>query len=166
MKKLDQYVRECCHELDLLKIPYGHIRKWDINTRAKSRWGLCKQVGTGVFEISICARLLDEQANVQALKDTIVHELLHTVPGCFDHRGKWKQYADLVNRAYPQYGIKRTASSEEKGLQAEQFQKTSRYILQCVKCGAKFPRERESRAVKHPEHYRCGSCQGRLTRIK
>ncbi len=166
MSTLEPHIRECCHILDQLNIPYGKVRKWEINIRAKSRWGLCKQVGKGIFEISISARLLENPAAEQALKDTIVHELLHTVPGCFDHGTKWKRYAELVNRTYPQYTIKRTASPEEKGLQMEPPKRTTRYVLQCTKCGTQFPRERLSEAVKHPENYRCGSCSGKLIRVK
>lgn len=84
----------------------------------------------------------------QTLKDTIVHELLHTVPGCLDHKGKWEMYAELVNRRLPQYTIKRTASWEEKGIMIDRGEPVYRYILQCSNCGAEFPRERKSKAGK------------------
>ncbi len=40
MSTLEPYIRECCYILDHLNIPYGKVRKWEINIRAKSRWGL------------------------------------------------------------------------------------------------------------------------------
>ncbi len=165
MKDLNKYVDECFRDLDLIGIPYGKVRRWEINTRAKSRWGLCKCLKGGGFVISIAQSLLDDAVADQALKDTIVHELLHTVPGCLDHKGKWKRYAELINRKFPQYTIKRTASREEKGITAGKPEPIYRYVIQCCSCGTEFPRERESNLVKHPENYRCGKCHGRLVRI-
>lgn len=31
---------------------------------------------------------------------TIVHELLHTCEGCFNHGAKWKYYAEVMNNKY------------------------------------------------------------------
>ncbi len=165
MKELNKYVEECQRDLNSLGIPYGKVRRWEINTRAKSRWGLCKCLKGGEFVISIAQILLEDSVDEQALKDTIVHELLHTVPGCLDHKGKWKLYAELVNRKLPQYSIKRTASREEKGITVKRPEPVYRYVIQCSSCGAEFPRERESNLVKHPEKYRCGKCHGRLVRL-
>lgn len=80
MKELEKYVAQCQRDLVSLGIPYGKVRRWEINTRAKSRWGLCKCLKGGNFIISIAQILLEDDVADQALKDTIVHELLHTVP--------------------------------------------------------------------------------------
>lgn len=80
MKDLNTYVVQCKQDLNLLGIPYGNVHRWEINTRAKSRWGLCKYLKGGDFVISIAQMLLEDGVDEQALKDTIVHELLHTVP--------------------------------------------------------------------------------------
>ncbi len=166
MKELEKFVAQCQRDLDSLGIPYGKVRRWEINTRAKARWGLCKCLKGGGFVISIAQILLEDDVADQALKDTIVHELLHTVPGCLDHKGKWKMYAELVNRKLPQYTIKRTASREEKGITVQRAEPVCRYVVKCCSCGAEFPRERESKLIKHPEQFRCGLCHGRLIRSK
>ncbi len=166
MKDLNTYVVQCQQDLNLLGIPYGNVRRWEINTSAKSRWGLCKCLKGGDFVISIAQMLLEDGVDEQALKDTIVHELLHTVPGCLDHKGKWKMYAELVNRRLPQYTIKRTASREEKGIMVDRVEPVYRYVLQCSNCGTEFSRERKSKLVKNPEKFRCGRCHGRLKRIQ
>ena len=118
-----------------------------------------------LFDIQIAAALLQDDVDDQAVKDTIVHELLHTIPGCFKHTGKWKQYANTINRLLPQYKIKRGSSYEEKGLEDLRPKPQCRYILKCLRCGSEIGRQRMSAAVEHPEHYRC-KCGGRLTRIK
>ncbi len=162
MKDLMKYVALCRRDLDFLRIPYGTVSKWEINTRAKRRWGQCKQIAKGEYIISISHRLLEDAADEQALKDTIVHELLHTVPGCMNHTGKWKQLAERVNRACAGYHIQRVTSETEKGLEHLEY----RYILQCTQCGAMAFRCRAGSFVKHPERYRCALCGGAFQRVR
>ncbi len=106
MKDLKLLVDECIAELNSIGINCGRIRNIEINTRAKSRWGQCKTVKTGVFDIEISARLLDDNVDDLAAKNTIIHELLHTVKGCHGHTGKWKILAEYVNKKFTQYNIK------------------------------------------------------------
>lgn len=165
MKDLMKLVGESQRDLASLNIRTSIVRNWSVNTRAKARWGYCVKVSKGLFDIQIAAALLQDDVDDQAVKDTIVHELLHTIPGCFKHTGKWKQYANTINRLLPQYKIKRGSSYEEKGLEDLRPKPQCRYILKCLRCGSEIGRQRMSAAVEHPEHYRC-KCGGRLTRIK
>ena len=165
MKDLMKLVGESQRDLASLNIRTSNVRNWSVNTRAKARWGYCVKMSKGLFDIQIAAALLQDDVDDQAVKDTIVHELLHTIPGCFKHTGKWKQYANTINRLLPQYKIKRGSSYEEKGLEDLRPKPQCRYILKCLRCGSEIGRQRMSAAVEHPEHYRC-KCGGRLTRIK
>ena len=166
MKDLERLAAQCETELRDIGICCGTVRRWSVNTRAKSRWGQCRQVAEGVFDINISERLLGDEVDEIAAKTTIVHELLHTVEGCLGHRGKWKLLAELVGKAYPQYQIKRTTSWEEKGIPqaggktARDIQ--ARYRITCTGCGARAYRQRAGRLVKRPEDFRCGKCGGRL----
>ena len=75
------------------------------------------------------------------------------------------ELAAQVNRLLPQYTIKRTATAEEKGIEAAPRVRESRYMLRCVRCGREFRRERQSRIIQHPERYRC-TCGGTLERVR
>lgn len=163
MKNLEQLAALCEADLRSLGIRTGAVVCWRINTRAKSCWGQCRELAPGRFELSIAARLLQDEVSDQAAKNTIVHELLHTCPGCHGHRGRWAELAAEVNRRLPQYTIKRTATLEEKGLAPVIRTRTDRYMLRCTRCGRTFCRERQSRLILHPEQYRC-TCGGRLVR--
>ena len=162
MKDLLKLVRECKEELDALGIEYRTVRNWTVNTRSQRRWGQCKVVSSDVFDINISAQLLADQVSDTAAKDTIIHELLHTVEGCLKHTGKWKALAEKVNRAYPQYHIKRATTEEEKG-----FEKTARtyhknYKITCTKCGSSVYRQKASKVVLHPEQFKCRICGGKF----
>lgn len=90
MKDLMKLVGECQRDLHSIGIQCGNIRNWTVNTRAKARWGLCTKVSRELFDIQIATALLQDEVDDQAAKDTIVHELLHTIPGCYNHGGRWK----------------------------------------------------------------------------
>lgn len=165
MKDLKQLAAACEEDLRSVGIRPGAVVCWRVNTRAKSRWGQCRELSPGRFEISIAARLLQDDVSEQAAKDTVLHELLHTVRGCGGHTGKWAELAAAVNRLLPQYTIKRTASLEEKGLPAAPRPRTDRYMVRCVRCGREFCREKQSKLIQHPEFYRCG-CGGKIERVR
>lgn len=163
MKDVQKLAAECLVDLATLGIPYGRVKRWVINSRAKARWGLCKKLPDGCFEIEIAETLLQDDVADMSVKNTVMHELLHTCPGCLRHTGKWKQYATLVNRRMPIYNITRTTSSEEKGVTVRRKEPVYRYILKCSDCGGEIRRQKKSRVVEHPEKYRC-TCGGKLIR--
>lgn len=159
-------VRECEEELDRVGIKYRTVRSWSVNTRAKCRWGQCKKLADGTFEINISERLLCDSADDISVKSTIIHELLHTIDGGFKHTGKWREAALKVNSVYPQYNIKRTDTAEEKGFGSALKPYQKNYKILCIKCGYCFYRQKASKVVTHPNRYRCGKCGGRLAVIK
>lgn len=162
MKDLMQLVNECKKELDEIDIEYRTVRNWTVNKRAKCRWGLCKKISEGVFDISISEKLLADEVDDIAAKNTIIHELLHTVKGSKGHKALWKAMADRVNRYYPQYRIKRCTSNEEKGIEIEHTPTAYKYKIRCKECGAISYRRRKSNVVQNIEKYRCGKCRGPL----
>lgn len=85
MRNLTEYAQKCMAELDTLEIQYGNVVEFKVNYRAKKRWGQCKRLSDGTFSININAIFLDERNEEQGLKNTIIHELLHTCTDCFNH---------------------------------------------------------------------------------
>ena len=79
MKDLKKLANECMAELDAIGVQYGNVISWEVNTRAKNRWGQCRYIGGGRYSISIINRLLDDNLPDEAAKQTIIHELLHSV---------------------------------------------------------------------------------------
>lgn len=166
MKNLSELIKECKADLDLLGIKYSKRINWSVNTRAKKRWGICKKFSDGHYEISIAAALLEDAIDRQSAKNTIVHELLHTVWGCYGHKGKWKSLAQRVNCELNGYSIKRVTSLEEKGFITQSKPTEYRYLLRCKNCGAEIGRQRESKAVINYKNYRCSKCRGELERLR
>lgn len=165
MRNLNTVYYECKSELDAIGITYGNITSVVVNTRAKKRWGQCKSIPNG-YIISINAALLDERNDIKGLKETIIHEILHTCNGCMNHGIEWKRLADKVNHKYG-YNVKRTSSADDKGVHDETRNiqpKAINYIIKCNNCGFEFKRTRHTSFVANPDNYRC-SCGGCLSRV-
>lgn len=159
MKDFETLRQECLAEIAAIGIEIGYIKEWTVNTRAKSRWGQCKKEKDGTFSIQISDRLLvDDRITEKACKETIIHEILHTCKGCMQHRGKWKAYAEQMNRMYG-YNIKRVTTGGEKGV--ENYKPKSmavKYVLTCGKCGATVYRKRSSKFTRYYRNYLCTRC--------
>lgn len=166
MKDLQKIANECIAELNAIGISPAKNIRWTVNSRAKSRWGLCRKLDRTTYEIQISDRLLQDEVSDTATKDTIVHELLHTLPRGSSHTGVWAAAAIKVNRCYPHYCIKRTTSSAEKGIEAVPREYNGKYAIRCTRCGTEIVRERMSAIIQHPERYCCASCGGNLERIR
>ena len=164
MKNLNKIYHECLMDVHNLGINTGKIRSVTVNTRAKKRWGQTKKNADGSFDININASLLADTTDDWATKNTVAHEILHTCRDCFDHKETWQRYANRMNEAYG-YNIKRTTSAAEKGLESvgRVRNETYKYIITCNCCGGKSYYKRMSKAVQHPEWFRCGRCNGTLT---
>lgn len=166
MKDLNKLFRIAKSNLDSIGIEYGNIVGIFPNTRAKSRWGQCKIVnGTSIyewydkeFEINISSRILVDEINDDKVISVIIHEILHTCEGCFNHGAKWKEYADLVNDCFSCYKIERTQSCEFFGFNArEERAKISTYKVQCGNCKNEFYRNR----LFNLKTCTCGKCHKR-----
>ena len=146
---LNSVAKICEKELDALNIPYAKGITYSVNTRATNRWGQCRYNGeTKSYSINISNVLVDP-STISGLKNTIIHELLHSVPNGMEHTGEWKRYADMVNKHYG-YNIKRADTSADKGVELK-INESSKYVfvyekcgqiieLDCGKCGRKFKR--------------------------
>ena len=157
--ELDELMAGLRLELKALGIPVSNrlLPEVKVNTRAKRRLGCCFYQD-GLYWIEVSQSVL---GNENLLKQTLVHELLHTCPKCRDHGQQWKAYARLVNEKLG-YKIERTVRVETPfgPLRHEEV----KYILECQSCGAQIKRMRMSKAVKSPWRYRC-PCGGKLKRV-
>lgn len=142
-------------------IKIGKIRDIKINTRAKKRWGLCSYTSNG-FIIEISSSLLQDDVSREALMNTLMHEVLHTVDGCMNHGKQWKYYAGIINLKYG-LNIKSATTAAEKKIEDND---SYNYIIACPKCGYQWKYIRMSKCVKHPERFsHTGCCKDGLIRI-
>lgn len=162
MKNLYKLVDECRDELNAIGIYPPALISFSVNTRATKRWGQCK-LSYGVYSINISSRLLEDGLPDMVAKNTIAHELLHTMPDCMNHGNEWQRYANKVNKAYSGYNIKRCTSAEEKGIAPI----IGKWNLDCQDCGRHWDYQRKSKIVdaclNHKATCPCGSKKIKVT---
>lgn len=166
MKNLDRLVQEVKNDFESLGIEYGKITKITINTRAKSRWGQCHRKSVDIvnhtviyeYDININVELLDDELDDMAAKNTIAHEFIHTIEGCFNHGKKFNEIGSMLSIFG--YNIQRTTSAEEKGIVAED-RAIYKYKIVCPKCNHANLYQKRSKVIQRIETgytgYRC-SC--------
>lgn len=168
MKDYKKLQEICLAEVVAVGIEPGNIIEWQLNSRAKSRWGQCTRNNkTKECKIQIAAQLIyDDRISEKACKETIIHEILHTCNGAKGHTGLWKQYADKINARYG-YNIKRTTSGEEKGVENYKSKPLPyRYTFRCKRCGTIIRKKRACKFTHYYRNYTCTVCGAKRAFIK
>ena len=172
--QVNQWLLEEWHNLKKLGVPVSQEICPEIRfSKATSWYGQCQQNRVYKhrryrFGISISEYHL--QSSERAVRNTLIHELLHTCQGCLNHGPKWKYYADLVQREMG-YKILRCGGDKDRNdaievaRQEKRDARRPKYILICAQCGHEFQRYRKSNLVLHPEKYRC-KCGGKIKHKK
>lgn len=65
-----------------------------------------------MFDINISEAVLKDDIDKQIALEVIIHELLHTVKGCFNYGAKWIKYAEYINWKFSQYTISVATKNE------------------------------------------------------
>lgn len=107
-------------------------------TNASSYWALISKSkyweDTFNLRISRSFNLIpDESKAKNRLEECLIHELIHTLPKCWNHGHYFQLYASRINRMYPQYHIQTSTSDSEVGIKRPE--KQPKYISRCKGCG-------------------------------
>lgn len=124
------------------------------NARKYKVYGTCScnhRAGTAVIEIS---NILIKEGSEEAIKETLLHELIHAMPYCkMNHHGaKFQEMARKVNRIYGTkigtYASKEAYDSVREVVKANVLDNRKTYVCHCAKCGATWRYHRMSKFVK------------------
>ena len=119
--------------------------------KTKKTLGRCYSM-YGMFRISLSKYLLE--CSEQLIKNVIAHEIIHTVPYCFNHGRNFQYYANLVNYKLG-YNVEVRNTNKE-------FNPPRKYKLTCLECGKVYYRDRLNQRYIANEVYRCSSDNGKL----
>lgn len=132
------------------------------NTRAIKRYGQCKRINDKSFEINI-NKTFTEVCDIKDVKNTIAHEILHSLPNGMTHKGAWARYANQVNHMLPHYHITRTNSYEGYA----EVKPEAKYIMYCPDCGREWKRYKKTEMITHilrgnSRGYHCPDCKTKV----
>ena len=98
----------------------------------------------------------------------MVHEFAHAVTPKEHHSVYWLNRANKIGKSFNITINNRFADDEEQRKFSEEIKTTSgkiktyKYAVVCEKCGCVVYRQKYCDIIKHPQHWRCGKCGGKL----
>ncbi len=106
MRDLLQITVECIKELkDIgILVQEDRIKEVKFARLSDNQIGVCSIYDDNTFDIKVALFLRNEKIDINELKATVCHELIHTCKGCHDHMKPWIDYAKMADEAYG-YGI-------------------------------------------------------------
>ena len=115
-------------------------------SRARSYWAQIKHVNGNCYELrvsNVFNEIADEYLFHKRLMSCMIHELIHTMPKCWNHGTMFKRMAALINRYYPEFDVQTGTVGEAFGIKEDV--RVIRYVVKCANCGA------ESKYVRKPK---------------
>jgi predicted SprT family Zn-dependent metalloprotease len=185
-EKLIELFEQCLKELKSIGIDMKDEEKIGaiqitLSKRNNKRYGCCKQENPDKAYMVIYKRgrhkvIEFEKYNKHTIeiskwlmeledfiiKNTIMHELIHCIPFCNNHKTQFKKYAKYINEKLG-YDIKRVGNKKEDYAKSNKQlieENTYPYKIICKQCGQTFYRKRFSKKLLI--HYLCGKCGGKL----
>ena len=131
--KASSVLEECCPDFER---PENLIIEL---TWAKSFWAKVSMPYPNTVKIRVSEvfnQISEHDMFERRLTSCMIHELIHTIPGCMNHQGPFKHQAYLVNKKYPQYEIQRATSMENYGIEKTKTRLPYKYQVTCTRCGA------------------------------
>lgn len=154
---LTAMAEECRQELEALGLKPGPLKAVGFNSRAKTLFGRCTREPGG-YRLEIMT-FLNRFRTLDEIRQTVMHEVIHTLEGCNNHGADFQQVARRVNQQLG-YRIATRSQLGEAAGQAVPY----RYVLKCSHCGQELKRyHRKPRLTRHHFHKGCGEAsKGKL----
>ena len=156
----------CMELLCELQIPFADgdvnsIVAVEVNPRLRRVIVKTYYCGEKDFKIELNPAVVQDSVPDSELETTILHELLHTCPGCFNHGKTWSGYAAKVNREYG-YNVARTIHCEAAAQRRNEIE-PYKYKVICKSCGKVVAKKRRiCDLVRYPSYYHHTNCGGAL----
>lgn len=149
-EQLNQLFYEIKEEIkDIVPFSERTLRKVKINNKKRALGSCRTDFYKNYFQIELSKYLLE--CDEKLVKETLIHELIHTCSGCYNHGVNFKKYAELVKRQKG-YNIVVKSEDEQFGEKAKQ----DKYKITCLKCGNVFYRDRLPKCRQVLRHAQCG----------
>ncbi len=101
-----------------------------------------------------------EHRNEKGIKETIIHELIHTLKGCQNHKSEFKWHCEII-RSYLGYSC---LSGQHDDIKTEEYILDNfKHFLVCTHCNKIVGKStRLTRPFQHPETRICCTCRNEV----
>ena len=131
-------------------------------TRATSYWMQIQfNSSNDSFDLKIGSlfdKIQDENLKKERLISSCIHELIHTIPGCWNHGSKFKEIASSVNQTFPEYHVS-TSTSVHSLINLEITKRVPRWQILCNSCNNSIMYTRRPKYIANfNDMYSCTIC--------
>lgn len=118
--------------------------------------GRCKYEND-VYRIFLNPNMLNfEDDGEKVIRNTLAHELCHTLPGCMNHGPKFHKNAAKIKQLMG-YTID-TKADEDSSAYFDRYLPQANYMIKCDYCGNEIYKNTIGDAIKNPGGYKCSLC--------
>lgn len=165
-QELNRLVEKCDGIMESCGLELPTEITYSLNSRFSKAMGRCdykgKKNGKPVYIIQIAQSYFEaylDAGQESKIEDTILHEMCHALPKCFNHGYEWQRVTGIINRKFG-YHLQRCYEMDEI-ITAVKTSKNPCKEVYCTRCGRHSVHKTSSVYVKNVEHYRC-RCGGSL----
>ena len=162
LRNLQEIYNICLKECHNANIPIKDKNIIDIgivDCNLVNYFGICiSQTKVDDFIIFVRSDLMDESCPINELKETIIHELIHTCDGCWKHTKTWMKYARILNT---KYGYELTTSKDKDTVFHKEKPILHRFV--CPKCSSIYNMRSENSIPN--SYYVCPFCKSYYIKI-
>ena len=120
---IKEYVEKCSGMIskcfpDFKKPQFDSIKI----TRARSFWGSVYAKPNGCYELKISNvfdEIKDKDLFSKRLTSCVVHEIIHTLPGCMNHGKNFKARCNVFNEMFPGFDVQTRTAMCNYGVRSE-----------------------------------------------
>ncbi len=128
-------------------------------SNAVTKLGSC-QKKDGIYHISLSRHAMRDRDQI---RNTLAHELVHTLPRCMNHGKTFHKYGAMVEaRLGISIDSKATKGEAEAAGIKDAYRSRANYKIVCQGCHSEIYRLKRSPLIDHPSRYRCSKCGGNL----
>lgn len=118
-----------------------------LNNRAINILGKCTTILPNQKYCISINNLYAQYGELEKVKQTIMHEVLHSLPNGYGHKGKWAYYANIVNLSFSEYHIERTSHSDNYEKAIKELRKP-KYTIICPFCQTQWEHQRKTKLIQ------------------
>lgn len=136
--------------------------------RSRTSWAsVSKRKGSSKFILrvsNVFECIPDEAEALRRLEECMIHEVIHTLPNCFNHGYYFKKWASKVNFYYSRYTIQRCTSMDDYGIERRKLE--YKYKVTCLTCGKEFFYKKKRWWFDCSNTCTCPACRGSKFKIE
>ena len=142
------------------KYAVSHILSW-LNANNRKTLGRCNY-RNGKYFIYLNPNILKfSEDGEKIIRETLAHELCHTLPGCMNHGKEFHAKARLIKDKLGYYID--TKADVDSSNYFRKYLPQANYMVKCDNCGNELQIARMSQPIKNPSDYNCTKCGGTIS---